>query len=862
MEQNMDLDLTKLEAKGSGLPRSESAPFENPPAEIEQGPLYVNIEERMPDLAADDQAPAGKDSELPVDRRDFMRLFGTGAVMAATAGCIRRPVEKVIPYVNQPIDQTPGVAVDYATVTDAPLAYGIVVRTREGRPTKVEGNGEHPMSQGATSAYDQAALQALYHPERRKQPQSRQSGTPLNVEWDQAYKGVADAIAKTNKKVAILTGGSTGHVQDFYKEFLRAHGQSEDQLYTYDARSLYSEMAEAWEQAFGAPGLPRTDLRRTDYVVSIGGSFLDQGIAQVYETKSFTAGHSFRPGRMGQLIQFESRMTMTGTKATERHPIAPGDETGVALMLLEAILRSPDAKGSKEEQAEARKIVEEHGALIAKTRESLGYKESMFDDLATGLLANRSLVMVGNSESTAADGTALQLIGIAINVLIGAVGKNIYYDRGWFRRPVEPRGMARLMKDMSDIGVLIIVGTNPAFSMPASSGFQSALKKVPTVVSIQSLPNETDEYASWVLNSHHYLEAWGDCETVAGFWSMRQPVVRPFTGSRQAEDILLWVAATGGKAMPYADYRSFIRAKWRSVYELIGAKVDFDTFFKAVQRRGFVGKLQRRTLKPMAAISGLIKSSPKPGGLKLVAYIDNRLIAGEGAALPVLQEVGDPLTTVTWDTFVCIAPDTCRKIGVKYNQLVEVQGPAGTITASVYPMPGLHPDTVAIPRGNGHKAGVSLVTTGIGVDPLPVLGGEQEAATGYPVTGGQSVKIKPLNKWYRLAAMQKENDIGNRTDIVKKTGLNAATANARKTVDLDTVPDLYPDLPKGEYLWGMSVDLSRCTGCSACMVACAQENNVPQVGREQILLGREMHGLRQSHKASALLQPKTAPRLV
>ncbi|MGE0173725.1 MAG: 4Fe-4S dicluster domain-containing protein [Oligoflexales bacterium] len=818
------------------------SPFEAPPKKIEQGPLYVNIEERMPELGASD----GSEMESPatVERRDFLKLFSASSLLA-TAACVRRPVEKALPYVNQPIDQFPGKAVHYSTTcNDCAAGCGLIVKTREGRPVKVEGNTRHPLSQGATCPTGQSTLQALYHPERRKNPVVK-FGTNRTDEtnWDDVYGRLATKIG-TSQKVAILTRGQTGHQTEFFKKFLQTVGASDQNVFTFDPQTIRPEIDKAHKLAFGIGGLPRTELRRTQLIVGIGAEFLDQGVSFVYETKSWSVGHGFRPGSLGRLVQFESRFTQTGAKADERYIIEVGDELAVTLLLVKALLGRDNVKGSAAEQAEIRKVIDANAAALSEVQARLKLDDALFDNLATELLTTNAIVMTGQSASNGPDATLVQLAGIFANILIGAYGKTIFFDQGWLNTPALPGEITRFMENKDKIDVLFIIDSNPVFTLPKALEFEKVLANIPTVVSIQSMPNETDEYADFVLNGHHFLEAWGDEETVSGFWSIRQPVVRPITNSMQAEDILLWTAAKMGKPLGYKEYREFLYERWDAVFKLVAANTDYETFFKAVQRRGFVGKLGKRTVGVLGNVADLVKVQPQGQGLKLIAHLDNRLMDGRGADRPVLQEVGDSMTTVAWDTWVGLHPETVKELGLRMNDVVLLETQHGSVEGSVYPYPGLHRNSVVIPRGNGHKAGISKVTTGIGFDPLTLLGSEVDVLTGYPVTRGIPVKITATGKKYRLAAQQKANDLGNRSDIVKAITFKEADANIDKQKNLDEAPDLFPALPKTEYRWGMSIDLNKCVGCSACMVACSAENNVAQVGREQILRGREMHWIR------------------
>lgn len=858
--RSIDSDLRGLEDQREVLVANDQ-PFEAPAKEFVAGHLYKNIEEVIPELA---ESPELEDTsaskKLPVDRRDFMRLFSISAALGATA-CVYRPVEKAVPYVEQPKDFVPGVANYYATTIDR---VGVVVKTREGRPVFVEGNPEHPLSQGSPSIIAMSELQALYHPDRPTSPRIHYGTNRVgDAQWDEVYDRLA-ARLKEAKKVGFLIKGTTGHAVQFYKDFLKNLGQSEDNLYLYESNTLYNAISEAHRLAFGVEGIPRTDLRRTKLIVGVGAQFLDHGVANVFEQKSWSVGHTFRNGAKGRFVQFESRLTLTGAKADERHVIGPGDELAVTLALVDALLSRPQAKGTAAEKANIKAVVDAQRSLIDSTKQRLNLPETLLNDLAMELLTRKSLVQVGESGAHSPNGTLTQLAGIMANVLIGAYAERLqFFDQGWFKNPGRAGDVARFLKDAPSYDVLFVINVDPAFTMPATTGI-SELLKGRTVVSMQAMPCATDSYAEFILNTHNPLEAWGDEELVAGFWSIQQPTVRPVSNSRQAEDVLLWAAAKLGKPMGFADYRSYLREKWKDVYKESGINKDFDTFFKAIQRKGFfVAQLSKRDMPAFGAVADRFQPQPLKSGMRLIAHLDSKLLDGYGADRPVLQEAGDGLTTITWDTWVAINPNKARELGLKYNDLVVVKGPAGSFEASIYPLPGLHYDTVAVPRGRGQKLGLSRITDGVGVDPQVALSAEIDPLSGDPVTSGQVVELINTGRRYRLAAMQKHNDIANRRDIMPVYSLTQAVANIRKEKDLDQVPNLYPALaPKpgdlrspdsfffpdwkasSDYRWGMSIDLERCTGCGACTVACDLENNIPQIGREQVLIGREMHWIR------------------
>ncbi len=841
-----DRDLRYLESEREAFLDSDQ-PFEAPAKEFVPGPYYANIEEVMPELGEDQ----GEDSvsskpKLSVDRRDFMRLFSAGTMLASASACVRRPVEKAVPYVDQPNDQIMGVPTYYATTIDN---AGALVKTREGRPVFIEGNKSHALSQGSISSLALSELQALYHPDRRKAPKIRYGvNRESDAKWDEVYERLAGKL-KTAKKVGILAKYTTGHGRDFYRDFLKNMGQSEDNLYLYDSNNLRTSLAAAYRLAFGVDGFARTNLRLTELLIGIGNDFLDVGAVHIYESKAFASNMSYKFGRKGRMVQFESRTTQTGSMTSERHVIAPGDELAIALLLTEALIANPAAKGLDAEKAIIRSILKSNQSLMAEAKARLGLSDKLFQDLAKDALTRKTLIMVGESSANSANGTLLQLAAIMANILAGAFeNKTLNLVRGWMKATTGENDLARFLKDADSLDVLFVVNVNPAFTLPAATGIKEKLTNISTVVSIQSMPCETDKYAEFILNGHNILESWGDEEIVAGMMSLVQPTIRPFTNSRQAEDILLWTAAYLKKPMGFKDYRAYVMEKWKVFHSDSQVKLNFETFFKAYQRKGWLSRISKRSSTPVLAdVAAQFNPVSSQKGMKLVAYLDPRLLDGVGADRPVLQEAGDGMTTIAWDTWVAMSPEKVKSLGLKYNDVVKVKGAGGSFEAAVFPLPGLHPDTIAVPRGNGHEAGISRATTGIGVDPLIALSAEYDTITGEPVTSGQVVEIVATGRRYRLAAQQKHNDIANRSDIIKEVSLAQASKSdeSRKERDLDDVPNLYTDLAEHpDYRWGMSIDLDKCSGCGACTVACDLENNVPQVGREQILMGREMHWMR------------------
>lgn len=848
MDQNFD-ELASLDRKPEVFAPPGS--FEAKVKELTPGPYYAAVEEVLPTLQepeelTDAKAPSA-DLNFSVDRRDFMRLFGATAALGATS-CVRMPAEQAIPYVNQPIESIPGVPVHYAsTCGECSSGCGIVVRTREGRPTKLEGSPEHMLTQGGLCTVGQASIQGLYHPERLSGPQIRYGKRYDFVSWDKVYPAVADKLSSASK-VAIICSGSTGSRHGFYREVLKALGSDPRHLYVFEQNPVVVSSSKAHELAFGHYDMPRIDFEACKLVVGIGTDFLSTGAHSVYHSKGFSKGMSFHRGEKGRFVQFESALSHTGAKADQRHIIEPGQEFTVALALVRALHRHRLSKGSAEARQRIAAVLSLYASGIDERLQAMGLSAHVFDELAEDLVTKSAVVVAGSSANDDAFATRLQLVTVFANILVGAYGAALRYDEGWALATAPAGEMQRFVNDADSLDAVIVIDANPMFATAATWGVKEKLEKIQTVISCQPFPNEVDLIAKFVLPANHYLESWGDEQPIAGLWSLRQPAVRATTDSRQTEDALLWILAHMGKSLPFADYRAYLSKAWSALHAISGSGEKRERFEQQILQVGFFKQIARRAVSDLREVrshfDGKLPAPLASGEMWVLTPIDARMMDGRTAHLPVLQELGDSLTTISWDSWAALNPHTAAKLGMNRNHLIRLTSSAGAIEVPIYPLPGVHPNVVVVPRGNGHRDTRSKISFDIGLDPLPLVALEVDPLSGQFASSGMRVKMDVLPKEQRMATIQKHNDIANRRDIIKTISVAKAREREAKHVDLDTVPDLFPKLEQAVYRWGMAVDLDKCDGCGACVVACSIENNIPQVGRFEVMLGREMNWIR------------------
>jgi len=834
-------------------------PVEMPEFSKRKSALYTDVTEPIPDLAPSSDAltktPAFEsvvDGATSVEekasegltRRGLLKAFSTGGLMAASASCVFRPEEKAVSYVNHPIDSTIGNA-DYfsSTCGECSKGCGVEVKVYQGRPSKVEGIKDHPVSKGGSCSLGQSTMQTLYNPQRRRKAIIKRGRRVDPATYIEAYEHLGARLAGS-QNIGILARGVTGSTLQLYKDFLSAVGSSVNNLFLYDADGRDYAEARAHQLTFGRYARPSTDFKKARQIVGIGAEFLDTG-ASPAAVRNFSEAHKLdpkHPEKYATFTQFESRLSNTGAKADKRKVIAPGSEIWVAAALLKELLKlKSSADGSSI-------LARLSGGLEAR---KAGFKTSLpyLKKLAKKMLSTPS-VLVSGSSAVDDNSENLQLVTIAINKMVGAYTNGVLDFQRKIHIPAAPYAdLTRLRQVGPSLDALIVIDANPAFDLPSAWGWKELAKNIGTVVSMQVMPNETDTFADYQIPNAHYLESWGDANPIRGLWSFRQPAVKPITGARQAEDSLMWIAASMGKSLGYKNFHKYLEAQWKNNRSAVAGTGSFRKFMHDVQKKGFWQYTPSDLGLKSNFVSGTIASA-KPigkGELLLTAPLDGRLLDGRGSDRPVLQEVGDSLTTIAWDSWLAINPETAKKMGLKQYEEVEVSSSRGSVFVGVFPLPGIHPSQVIINRGNGRNYEGEVNSKGVGCDPLDLVGDFVTGGSSLAKTANIPVKVTKTGKYVWLAHQQKGlHSLGDKTDIVKKQTKSEMVKRSQKGIvmDLDNVPNLYPELPVGRFRWGMTIDLSACSGCSACMVACSVENNVPQVGQKEVAMGRQMHWLR------------------
>jgi anaerobic selenocysteine-containing dehydrogenase len=662
-----------------------------------------------------------------ITRRDFLKLAGSGiAATAVLTGCgpaARYVVRK--PYTDMPEFNQTGLNTFYATTCrECPAGCGMIVRTKEGRAVKAEGNAEHPVNRGKLCSRGLTAVQGLYNPDRIKGPfkrTKRGDKAIQNLDWDSAVKIVQDAFQQNNPaSIGFLMGLAPDHLYDLISEFMKM--LSGPAPVRYGALGMFEGRAtliQAAKDVFGMSSYPFFDIAGAEVVFSFGANFLETWLSPLAYSRGFSEMRKGKFGRRGHIVIFEPRMSVTSGSADEWVPIIPGSEGILASALFKRVAELKGQIASGFDNANLKDAANASGIAVEKLEELA----KMFAE------SKSALAIPGGSAAAHANGLSAVKMILALNALVDNLGK----QGGVFLLPEETTSnpaheIAVLIDQMKkgQIKVLFIHGINPVFELPAALGFKEALANVPTVISFAPFEDETALVSDYVLPDHTPFESWGYQRMLAGsnrtILSAAQPVVVPLYNTKAAADVLL--AAANGK-LPYSDEVDFIQKKLVPYLQKANGTFsapEIFTFWTQWIQKGGWWTIEAELKKPSKfSMPSTPQDSPIGRGdhLYLVVY-PTQMGDGNGANRPWLQETPDPMTTVMWGSWVEINPETAKTLGIQDDDVIEISSPAGSIQTSVYLYPAIRPDTIAIPFGQGHSA-LGRFAAGRGCNPAAIL---------------------------------------------------------------------------------------------------------------------------------------------
>jgi anaerobic selenocysteine-containing dehydrogenase/Fe-S-cluster-containing dehydrogenase component len=790
-----------------------------------------------------------------MDRRTFLELMGAGSA-SVLAACTGAPKQRIYAYLNPPAGVLPGVASYYATVCrGCPAGCGIVVKTREARPIKLEGNPAHPVNRGALCARGQAQIQGLYGRDRVRGPQLRKHGKLVDVEWDEALAAAAEALAQA-KRWALVTGIESGTFEDL----VGALGESFSGLahVRYEPVSLAAQK-EASRLLFGLDEVPTVELDKADYVLSLGADFLDAWASPVQFARQWSAAHG-GPGRRQFVDYVGPRRNLTATAADAWTRLAPEQIGDFARAVLATLFAARKDRLSSEQAELAAAWVEQ----LAPAGQPAGVAP-----VSQRLLAARKpIVLFGGTEVLGADAVSIHAAALLANLLAGALGEAQCYGRDFAQGKVDPESrLVELLDKVGELDVLFVYGSNPVHTLPGQVEAARKLAAAKQLIVLAHEHSETTALAHVLLPVHHPLESWGDFEVTSGVAGMMQPVRTPLHDSRHVGDLFIDLARRAGRPLAHEDYRACVAERWakRQLTDLTDVLVMGGAF--AAAQAGATPRLsaeRNSTSLPLVA-----KSQTKLAGqgATLIAPLSTLLFDGREANKDWLLEAPDSLTQSAWEIPAEVAADVARAAGLRTGDRARLRANGKEVVAAVIVADDLAPGTVALRFGGGRSVGREPPASG---NVMSLLANTVDAAGGTlalvqtrvqvaRVSGGElaSVSGGTDSRQRDLALRVEWQDAkAGRWPIVTRRGDAQPGTKKWQGKSLPTVADdlanegkrphdnAYELAKHPEHRWGLSVDLDKCTGCGACVVACFAENNIPMVGRRLLLQGREMQWIR------------------
>jgi molybdopterin-containing oxidoreductase family iron-sulfur binding subunit len=798
--------------------------------------------------------PPSEQAEMP-SRREFLKFLGAGAAFAA-AGCARKPVEKILPYVKAPEELTPGNAIYFAsTCQECPAACGTLVKTREGRPIKIEGNPSHPMSRGGICARGQASVLNLYDPDRMKGPAlvDRASGATRPLTWGDLDRQVAEALRGAKDRggrVVFLSGTITSPTtRSLIDSFLAAFPAGEHVI--YDPVSC-DAIARAQEACYGGRIVPRYRIDRADVLVTLGADPLGTFLSPIEFARDFSGRRHPESGSMSRVIAIEPIVTLTGANADTRLRVRPDQLYPVAMALAnELLVREP--RGSLSGNSTAVAAVRPFPADAVE--KAAGLPDGSLAKLADELWQARgkSLVLAGPQAAPAEHAIALQVAANLLNSALGNEGVTVDSSQPSRQSVGSEEAMLHLVERMrsGEIAALLVHGINPAYTLPAAVGFVDALKRVPFALSFADRVDETARCVDFLAPDTHGLESWNDHDPRPGVASLTQPTIAPLYDVRQMQESLLaWgkAMAKGPLAGAPATWHQYLKDNWRTgVYARADAAAPFEIFWEGALRQGVIasegsassGPVRNFRTESLSSLPGFKQGD----GLQLVLYAAIPMYDGRNGNNAWLQELPDPVSKVCWDNYVSVSPSRAKALGITDYEMkadvVTVDVGHAKLDLPVHVQPGLHPDVVAVALGYGRTA-AGRVGNNVGQNSFALT-----AVTGGTIsTSGVPVKIVKTGRITPLAMVQGHQYTEHRP-IIYETSLSEFLRDPRSgNEEPEHLPSMWTEHKYTGHKWGMAVDLTSCIGCNACMIACQSENNVPVVGKARVLEGREMAWIR------------------
>jgi len=776
--------------------------------------------------------------------------MGASLALAGAAGC-RWKRDEFLPFASQPPHRLPGQTERFAAARElAGVATGLMVTSFDGRPIKIEGNSEHPQSLGATDALTQASILELYDPDRSQTVVQRAGSEEIEQDWARFTELVRQQRAEWAESqgagLAVLAESSSSPTRAALRDrLLKTYAQA--RWCEYEALSRDNER-EGARLAFAQPYRTHLALDKAKVIVCLDADPLGTHPAAVRYARDFAKGREVAGGQMSRLYVVEPSFTITGSVADHRLPLRCGDIAWFA-RALHAVLVAGSSGGTASSPGNSEAARADKPPVLP----ALAFLQAVAKDLQAN--GARSAVVVGPRQAP-----EVHALVHEINAALGNVGTAVGCTADPEpNRPTHVEAISALVADMHSgkVQTLLILGGNPVYDAPVDLQFAEALRKVRHRIRLGLYDDETSRQCTWHLPQSHYLESWGDARAFDGTLSIVQPLIAPLHDSRTAIEVLallLGQESAKGYDLVRETFGQLAGAGWEAKWDAaLESGLWSDSAWPVA-----APKLARRT--PPA------DPGPPPGNgasghakLEIVFCQDASVYDGRFANNSWLQETPDPMTKLTWDNAALVGPATAERLGIRHGALVALDCGGRQVEIPALVMPGQAPGSIAVALGYGRTAagkvggnpGRDIPAVGVNVFPLRTsramhfVAGASLAATGRKWALATTQEHHAIDTVGMKARGHRLGELVREFTLAEYRGQSAKDPHfARHVVHLPPLESLWQE-PKYEgRAWGMTIDLAKCIGCNACLVACQAENNVPVVGKERVLRGREMHWIR------------------
>lgn len=822
-------------------------------------PYWWSLEE----LADSPQFRAWLEAEFPVaaepgglSRRRWLQLMGASLALAGLSGC-RWKKSEILPFARRPAQRVPGVPEQFATAMElGEGALGLLVTSYDGRPIKIEGNPSHPQSLGATDALAQAAVLELYDPDR-SQAVIERAALAEGRTWDDFRRFVASqqGVWKSNrgKGLCVLAQPSTSPTLARLRVAFLAQ-YPEAQWFEYEPLA-WDNPRQGARLAFGRPVRTQWVLDQATVIAALDGDFLGWHPAAVRNARDFAARRDADRAWMNRLYVVESTLTVTGGAADHRLALRAGHVAAFTRALFERVRRGlaePAAlPAPSPDQAKAERFL----AAVAR-------------DLVEAARQGRpTLLLTGPRQPPEVHALVHHL-----NHMLGNVGKTVWYSedpRGDVLPALEAIGQLAEQMHAGKVQTLVLLGGNPVYDAPADCQFAQALGRTAASIHLSLYYNETSRHCTWHLPQAHFLESWGDVRSWDGTYSVVQPLIEPLYGGWSAIELIAMLAG-----LPTSGGLEWVRQTFRELVQrrLSAGQHDWEPLFRKTVQEGLwegsrFAAVDMQLASPAEEILARIapvapasaarasEAADVASDLELVFCRDSSVHDGRWANSGWLQETPDPITKLTWDNAALVDPATAKVLGLKTGSVVRLALGQQSVEIPVYVLPGQAPGSIGVALGYGRTAAGRVGgDTALGVQPVGTDVFVLRTRRAMDVAWG--VRAEPTGRQVELATTQDHHAIDRvglqgraerLGELIRQATLDHYRKHphfVRHAVHHPPLESLWQEPQYEGYRWGMAIDLSKCIGCNACMLACQAENNVPVVGKEQVLRGREMHWIR------------------